>query len=264
MAVVDSPLAARLGRSWMSPVRRLGRWLRGPEFADVVLLTVGLRLVLLLWAPIAVTVFGSELARSRDFLEIWNNWDSPHYLAIARGWYDPARDPAEIAFMPLLPVIIRVLSEFMAPLVAGMVVSLVMTIAAGLAIYRLALLDADRTVARAAVLALNVFPTSFAFVPPYTEPLFLGLAAWAFLRARRDDWIGASMLGMLASLARIQGLLLVPALIVEYVSELSWSFSASSSWVRCCIWPSTGWSTATRSRFWRFSVTISVISWPHR
>lgn len=200
------------GRGWA----RLAAWIRSRECFDAVVLTTLIRVGLLIAAPLAVTIFGDERARARDLLQIWNSWDTPHYLAIAAGGYDPAGDPALVAFFPLLPILIKAGSAIAPPLVVGLLVSYLATVAAAVGLHRLARLDGGSpAIARNAVLALNLAPTSFALVAPYTEPLFLALVIWAFVRARRADWLGAGVLGLLASLARLQGVLLLPALAVE-------------------------------------------------
>jgi Gpi18-like mannosyltransferase len=66
------------------------------------------------------------------------------------------------------------------------------------------------------VIAMLVFPTAYTLVAPYSEPLFLAFAIWAFVRAREDDWRGAGVLTLLAAATRLQGAFLIPALAVEY------------------------------------------------
>lgn len=192
---------------------RLRAWLGSAEFSDAVLLTTGIRVALLIAAPIAVILFGDDAARARIPIDIWNRWDAPHNLEVAEiGYVDPAR----AVIFPLLPALLRLGSVVLPPLVAGLAISLVASVAAAIALHRLARLDgADRRVARGAVLAMNVFPTAFAFVPPYTEALFLAFAAWAFLLARSARWAGAGVLGLLAALTRLQGVFLLPALLLE-------------------------------------------------
>lgn len=194
-------------------IQRLRDWAASAEFADAVLLTLGIRLALLVAAPIAVILFGDEAARARIPFGLWNSWDAPHYFEVATvGYVDPAR----AVLFPLLPALLRVGSLALPPLVVGLSISVVASVAAAVALYRLSRLDgADRRVARGVVLAMNVFPTAFALVPPYTEPLFLALAAWTFLRARRADWVGAGVLGLLAALTRLPGVLLLPAILLE-------------------------------------------------
>jgi Gpi18-like mannosyltransferase len=192
---------------------RLRAWMRSAEFADAVLLTIGIRLTLLVLVPVAVVLLGDEAARSRIPLEIWSAWDARHYIEVATvGYVDPAR----AVILPALPLLLAVGSLLASPLVVGMALSTLATVAAAIALHRLARLDGgDRRVARGAVIALSVFPTSFALVPPYTEPLFLAFATWSYLQARRADWVGAGVLGLLAALTRRPGVLLLPALLIE-------------------------------------------------
>jgi hypothetical protein len=206
------------GAQWRQTpvVSRITRWCRSPEFVDAVLPTLGIRLALLLFAPLAVVLLGDAGARAGLPLNIWNAWDAPHYLEVARLGYDPAGDPARAVLFPLFPALLRAGSLFLPGFIGGLLISVAATVVAAVGIYRLARLDGgSRPVARTAVLALNLFPTSFALVPPYTEPVFLALVIWAFLRARRADWLGAGILGMLAGLTRLPGVFVLPALLLE-------------------------------------------------
>jgi hypothetical protein len=206
----------RSGRRHAAAGDWVDQWIRSPEFLDAVLPTLGIRLALLVFAPIAVIMLGDAGARAGVPLNLWNAWDAPHYLEVARLGYDTTGDPARAVIFPLLPLLLRAGSVFLPGLIAGLLISVVATVAAAVGIYRLARLDgASRPVARAAVLAMSIFPTSFALVPPYSEPLFIALVVWSFLRARRADWVGAGILGMLAGLTRLPGVFVLPALLLE-------------------------------------------------
>jgi len=197
-------------------VARVDHWIRSPEFFDAVLPTLGVRFALLVFAPIAVILLGRSGGRAGVPLNLWNAWDAPHYLEVARLGYDPAGDPARSVLFPLLPLLLRFGSVFMPGLIAGLLISVVATVAAAVGIYRLARLDGgSRRVARAAALAVSIFPTSFALTPPYAEPLFIALVVWSFLQARRANWVGAGILGMLAGLTRLPGIFVLPALLLE-------------------------------------------------
>ena len=197
-------------------VARVDHWVRSPEFFDAVLPTLGVRFALLVFAPIAVILLGDPGARAGVPLNLWNAWDAPHYLEVARLGYDPAGDPARSVLFPLLPLLLRFGSVFMPGLIAGLLISVVATVAAAVGIYRLARLDGgSRRIARAAALAVSIFPTSFALTPPYAEPLFTALVVWSFLQARRANWVGAGILGMLAGLTRLPGIFVLPALLLE-------------------------------------------------
>jgi hypothetical protein len=195
---------------------------RRAEVIDVLAPVVVMRVALLMVGALAGGLLGSPPdAAPKDlpeWLRVWDRWDGPHYLQIAARGYDPTGDPALAAFLPLYPALIRLGSFVAPPLVAAMLISFVATVAASLALYALVLRDGgDRAMARRAVIAINVFPTSFALVAPYAEALFLALSIGALLAARVDRWAQAGFLGLLAGLARLQGWLLGPVLLVEHV-----------------------------------------------
>jgi len=187
-----------------------------PDVRDVVVPVVVMRLVLMAFAWLALAVFAPG-NQADGFLGIWNRWDAPHLLEIARFGYGPPADPARIVLFPLYPFLIRVVGLVMPLLDAAMLISLVATIAAALGLQRLVRLDGPEPLARWSVAAMLVFPTAYAFVAPYTEALFLALAVWAFVAVRRDNMAAAGILAALAAMTRIQGLFLLPALALEYL-----------------------------------------------
>src|SRR5439155_13151485 len=74
-------------------------------------------------------------------------------------------------------------------------------------------------------LALASLPLSFFFSAIYTEGLFLLLALSALLVARSDwplKWQAAASIGMLAGLLKFAGVLILPVLAVEYLSQRGW------------------------------------------
>jgi hypothetical protein len=187
-----------------------------PDLRDVVVPVVVMRLALMGFAWLALAVFAPDNQAS-GWLGIWNRWDAPHLLEIARFGYGPPADPARIVLFPLYPFLIRVVGLVMPLLDAAMLISLVATVAAALGLQRLVRFDGPEPLARWSVAAMLVFPTAYAFVAPYTEALFLALAVWAFVAVRRDNMAAAGVLGALAAATRIQGLFLLPALALEYL-----------------------------------------------
>ncbi len=143
-------------------------------------------------------------------------WDGLWYKLIAEQGYDGAPgfeggSLAYPAFFPLLPWLMRLGSDVfgVATETAGWAIANASFLAALVVLYRLVALDFDRTVARRAVVALAVFPTSFFFAAVYTESLFLLLAVGALYAARRGVWFTAGALGLLAALTRSQGVFLL-------------------------------------------------------
>ena len=192
------------------------RLLRSPVWVDAILPTVLLRVVILVFAVLAVIVIAPSALPGGSLLGIWDRWDTPHYLEVARYGYGPPADPARIVLFPLTPALFALGSLVLQPLVAGMLISFGATLVAAAGLYGLMRLDDARPASRLAVLAMSVFPTAYSLVAAYSEAIFLACAVWAFLLARQGRWAGAGLCSLLAGLARLQGVFILPALAVEY------------------------------------------------
>ncbi|MDQ3580989.1 MAG: hypothetical protein M3495_04940 [Pseudomonadota bacterium] len=151
------------------------------------------------------------------WLEMWNNWDSTHYLRLAEHGYVAAGDGrVSLVFFPLYPWLVR-LTALLARdyMLAAFIVSGFASVAAALLLRRLARCDETEAVSRNAVWFLLIFPTSFFLHIGYTESLFLALTLGCFLAARKSHWALAGVLGAGACLTRVNGLILGPALAME-------------------------------------------------
>ena len=89
-------------------------------------------------------------------------------------------------------------------------------------LYKLAKLEFNEGVAVKAVLFLSVFPTAYFLSAPYTEGLFFALVIASIYYARLGKWGFAGILGFLAALTRLAGLLLLPVLLFEYYHQTGW------------------------------------------
>lgn len=160
---------------------------------------------------------GHPVHRAGDLLAVWNRWDAPHYLFVAQHGYAPTGEGRLfLVFFPLYPWLVRATAWVVQDaLSAAFLVSGVASVLAVVLLYRLARLDVAEPVARRAALFALVFPTSYFLHIPYTESLFLALVLLAFLAAREGRWRVAGLVGVLASLTRPNGILLLPALAVE-------------------------------------------------
>jgi Gpi18-like mannosyltransferase len=197
---------------------RLPAWLD----ARVAGLVLAVKALVLFYGVQAFVMWKNEEVGSLyNWLAIWNRWDAPHYLDIARmGYVSEGVEARWIVFFPLYPWLVRAASLVLRDgLLAAFFVSGVASVAAGLLLYRLARLDEEEEVARASVFYLLVFPTAYFLHIGYNESLFLALALGAFLAARGRRWWVAGLLGGLAAMARINGMLLLPALAFEAWEE---------------------------------------------
>jgi Mannosyltransferase (PIG-V) len=134
-------------------------------------------------------------------------WDSIHYLAIAQHGY--AR-PGDAVFFPLYPLAIRALAFVVGSEPVAAVVISALSFAAALGVlHRLTELELGRSAADGAVLLLAFAPLSFFFTAVYTESLFLALSLSCVYAARRERWVLAGVLGALAAITRVTGVVLV-------------------------------------------------------
>lgn len=214
----------------MSPKPRSGR----SDTGRIVALAVVLKL-LVLWLGIqAFIVFSNEpLPTPHQWLEIWNRWDAPHYLdLIDHGYTATGEERYWIVFFPLFPWIARACNVlFGDPLTSAFFVSTIASLAAAVLLYKLARIDDDETEARDAVWFLLIFPTAYFLHIGYTESLFLALVLASFLAARRGRWAMAGVAGAFAGLARVNGLLLVPALAAEAFVEYRRTRKFDAAWL---------------------------------
>lgn len=192
------------------------RWwqrLRGWDWGTI-LLVLGIKALLFLFAAQVMVT----LAKNYDnWMQIWIRWDAIHYLALAQhGYVATGEERYALAFFPLYPWLVRatafvVRSYYTAPLI----VSGFASIAVALIFKQLTRLDESEKVARASVWFLLIFPTTYFLHIGYTEGLFVALCLGCFLAARKDRWLLAGLIGALACLTRVNGLVLVPSLMVE-------------------------------------------------
>jgi hypothetical protein len=154
-------------------------------------------------------------------LGVWQRFDTLWYLRIAAQGYAP-HDGSTVYF-PLYPMLIRLLGTLFASnyLLAALVISNLAFVGVLFCLYKLTERQFGGTVARRSTLCLAIFPTAFFFLAAYTESLFLLLTLAAFLSAHEKRWWLAGTLGFLASLTRLQGIVLVVPLLYMYLRDRS-------------------------------------------
>jgi hypothetical protein len=129
-----------------------------------------------------------------------------------------------VNFYPLYPLLTHGLSGLTgvfssqreAPILAGMLISWLAFAGACVCVYRITLDRFGAKAAYRATLLLATFPFSFYFGAPYTESLFLLLAALAFLSVERGWWGVACGAALLAGAERPTGLLIGGCVVLAY------------------------------------------------
>jgi hypothetical protein len=208
------------------------------EYFEVVAVIVGIKIVILIVSIVAFSLF-AEVSKTQSLVEfvtsIWDRWDALFwYIRIAEWGYGSSGDGfLSIVFFPLFPALIRLTSLVVSnTALAAMLVSNAFSVAGLFVFYKLAKLEFGKKIAWHSLMMLMVFPSAYFFVAPYTESLFLLFSVSAFYSARRGKWFWAGLLGCMAALTRVMGVLLLPALLIEFY--LQWRKKKS-------LWPNLLW-----------------------
>ncbi len=222
--LVPSPSGlTRLARGYRRTMAR-------PGVAAAVRPFVATRLAVLLAGVFAVIAIGIPVTpgfrvSSDPVTNLPARFDAGWYGEIALDGYDwdnQFQRQRNIAFFPALPLLMRAagtvlgVGDGLAPrerrmrqaVWGGVIVSLAAFLWALWYLARVGedLLGPER--AANAVLLLAAYPFSFFYGAPYTESIFLLGAVGAFYHFRRDEWVAASLLGLLAGLSRPNGCLM--------------------------------------------------------
>jgi len=208
---------------------RFPKWLNLNVIATVLIA----KFLILVFGAQAYLIIGEHpYSTSETFLSIWKRWDASLYLNIAQNGYTATGDDRFlIVFFPLYPALVA-LGHVIARdyLLSAFLIAGIASIAAGLALRELVRLDLSERTAQLSVVFLFIFPTSYFLHIPYTESLFLALVIGSFVAARKRSWIFAGVLGGLACLTRVNGLILLPALAFEVWAEYSETKQVDRRW----------------------------------
>lgn len=206
----------------------------------------------LVWTILAVKgvifVFGVQthlllmnkpIATWYGWLEIWNRWDSLRHIRLAQiGYSGVGSDKADLIGFPLYPWLVRLFAViFQDYLISAFIVSALALIAAGVLLHKLVLLDLPDSTARNSVWFMLIFPTAYFLHINYNESLFIALAVGCFLAARRNEWLLVGILGAFLCLTRLNGLVIIPALLVEVLLQYRMSRRWQWQWLWILIIP---------------------------
>ena len=156
-------------------------------------------------------------------LSLWNRWDAPHYVDIAKYGYSAVGEQRLfIVFPPLFPLLIKLFALAIPSYeLAALLVSNLASALASIYLFKLARLDLSESAALRSVFYFCIFPTAYFLIAGYSESLFLLLAISCIYYARTRRWTLTGIAGMLATATRLTGLALVPALLCELLQQLS-------------------------------------------
>jgi Dolichyl-phosphate-mannose-protein mannosyltransferase len=150
---------------------------------------------------------------------IFAGWDGVSFTSIAQNGYPSCITCTAghlIAFLPGFPFLIWVTTLLgLDPVLGGLLVNLIAEAVALTFIFALVDRERDATSALFAVWLVAVAPFGLFLSAVYTESLFIAAAAASLYYARRGDTWKSVVAAGVACAARLTGVALVPALIVE-------------------------------------------------
>lgn len=212
------------------------KWLNFNVIATVLIV----KFLILIFAAQSFQIMNNEpITEANWFWGLFNHWDAENYLKLAESGYAASEaNKLRIVFFPLYPALVWLCSfVFRNYVLSALVVSGIASIALGLSFRELVKLDCSEKTAQLAVLFLFIFPTSYFLHVPYTESLFLALAVGCFLAARKKSWIIVGVTGALACLTRVNGLVLIFALLFEVWEEYRETRRVNRNWLFLCLIP---------------------------
>jgi hypothetical protein len=194
------------------------------------------RLALVVTGYLALTLFPAHPVESwqglafpgNNWIDGWVRWDS--------FWYESIVDPhprfvpdylsnanffpfySWVSWIAALPFH-AVLDLEHAFYIGALIVSAVSFLLGLLAVDRLTTKLAGTEVSARTVWLIAVFPFSFFLTAVYADALYFCLCAWSLTLAYERRWLPACALAAMASMTRIPGLALFPALGLEYLRQ---------------------------------------------
>lgn len=156
-----------------------------------------------------------------QWLYSWAGFDGVHYLTIARQGY---KGTGLIqAFFPLFPLVVRAIDMVLPLVISGIITGIAMSLALVITWYIFIKHFFTAQFAKASLIVLLLFPTSFFFAAVYTESLFLTLCLLSFYFVDTRRWKLALLVTILATATRVTGVFLVPSLVLAVIlKDPSW------------------------------------------
>ena len=145
-------------------------------------------------------------------LGVWERFDTLRYIRIAQYGYE---QPDAVVFYPLYPMLIRSLSVILRqPLAAALLISTISCFFLFWGFQKLFEPDLPRETVQRALLFYVAWPASFMLFAGYPDSMLTALTIWSVYAARRERWLQAGALGLLAGLTKAAGVLVIAPIVV--------------------------------------------------
>lgn len=161
--------------------------------------------------------FSTTALPIKTLVQSWNRWDTNQFVTIAKSGYTGSW---QTAFFPLYPLLERGLTFLTHdPYISGLIIANLANFGVLVLLYKLVAEDFGQERATLTTLYLAIYPAAFFLAAAYNESLFLLCVLACFYCFRRGNWWLAGACGLLASLTRSAGILLVVPFCYEYARQ---------------------------------------------
>lgn len=163
----------------------------------------------------------------------WINYDAGWYLNIIKNGYTiihHLHGQETIAFFPVYPVTVRVLSDILhIPVVwTGIILNLILLVVTAYFVYKLTILMAEQAkrkdgevVAKFAVILFILNPASFYFASLYADVILVLCMTAAVYFGLKGSFYTAALFAGIAAGAKSIGIVLLPVLLIMYI-QANW------------------------------------------
>ncbi len=212
---------------------------KDPELKKILAIFIAIKVFILiigLAAHMLIPVEYTQRQKITDnvFLNPWAQYDGRAYLDIAKNGYSSEflNGASNYGWYPLYPLLIRIFS-FIGYDLAAFLISNVASFFAVVFLYLLVKDEFNTTVARKTILYILLFPTAYFMTMMYTESLFLLFSVGCFYFARKEKWLAVGIFGFLASLTRMQGVILFVPMIYMYFDKRGFNIKNTDRKILC-------------------------------
>lgn len=164
-----------------------------------------------------------------DMLHWWLKWDATNYVSIASEGYKgivvhdiPNMGDAyqTLVFFPLYPFLMKMVNFVLRNInLSALVTSSLCYVGGCVFIYMATAMRYGKSIAEKAIVLLSVFPFAFFQGAMMPESTFLLVGGACLYFTHKKNWWLAGMFGFLASLSRMQGILILAYIGIEWLEE---------------------------------------------
>lgn len=191
------------------------------EILQIAGIALGIRLVVYIVAAAFLYInSGNAEFTFEQFVSAWNRWDSPHYIEIAQNGYSYTEDGKHLflVFFPLYPWLVRIANVVVNNWeLSCLLVSNLAYIAGICFFYATISEEYGKSIAHRAIMLLSFYPFGFFHGGMMTESLFLLTMSMGLFFIKRHKWLAVGLVGILCTLCRVQGIILLGVAGVEFL-----------------------------------------------